>query len=249
MYVQSLAVSICLLCHSRSANSFIPGGITSRSRVSSKRIQVHNFASKAPIEPPSSRKKEETPKDLISIESPSPASKSLLFQPSESELAEEIEPNGGAELIGKKEEQEEPPTSLGSFLLQRKQIEEDEIKKIRSEDAKNTANKTAELKLPGLPAETAKTMNSTTDVQKEFDEALQKFASDAETTIASFIDIYNQNAVGAVGEDSKKQAKPKTKQVKPKNDLEGMDREQVREADEAMSILTVVEVQLVKVRL
>ena len=154
-------------------------------------------------------------------------------------------------------------TSLGSFLLKRKQIEEDEIEKIKSDgdqnelksdrnrkSAKDGSGVNLDVKPPMsefAETEVANTAPSTTinttGVQRDFDEALQKFASDAETTITSFIDTYNQNAVG---EDSRKQ-KPKKgleklKELQEEAELDdgelGMDPEQIREVDESVSILT-----------
>ena len=156
---------------------------------------------------------------------------------------------GGLQFEQSPETKTEPQvvTSLGSFLLKRKQIEEEEIKKTISRDG--DASSIASKKMPDskkeqmretgkeLKIETDSSSQSTgidaTDVQKEFDEALQTFVSDAETTIASFIDSYNQ--IPVVGED-KKQKRAK-KAILPKLES-GIDMEQVREVDESVSIIT-----------
>jgi len=134
-------------------------------------------------------------------------------------------------------------TSLGSFLLQRKQIEEDEIEKIISK------SETSEESPKPEPAAKQEDINEINPVNIgaltpiPFDVALQKFASDAETTIASFIDTYNQGSASA-GEDNKKQVKGKNakakaiKLSKKEQKMLEMDQEQIREVDESVSILT-----------
>lgn len=144
-------------------------------------------------------------------------------------------------------------TSLGSFLLQRKAIEEDEIEKLKSSREDNDDNQTRLLSL--MEEQESNEANSNknsvtgnmnpTDVQREFDVALQKFASDAETTIASFLDTYNQ---GAVGEDKKPKGKRPDKTRKQRKELlsqavqddqeHRMDPDMIRELDASISILT-----------
>ena len=138
-------------------------------------------------------------------------------------------------------------TSLGSFLLQRKQIEEDEIEKIisKSETFDESSNPDSAAEQEDVNA--TNPINISTLTEKiSFDVALQKFASDAETTIASFLDTYNQGAV-ASGEDGKKQIKGKNvekektmklKLSKKEQKMLEMDQEQIREVDESISILT-----------
>lgn len=139
-------------------------------------------------------------------------------------------------------------TSLGSFLLQRKAIEEDEIQKIKSREGNSGMQQISDAEKESDEANRMKLTGplNPTDVQREFDEALQKFASDAETTITSFIDTYNQ---GAVGEDKRLKGKKidkvkkqkKATLVKSRGEQEqdnSMDPELIREVDASVSILT-----------
>lgn len=141
--------------------------------------------------------------------------------------------------------------SLGSFLLQRKAIEEDEIEKLKSREGKEKMQQISNVDKESDETNRVKAVGplNPTDVQREFDEALQKFASDAETTIASFIDTYNQ---GAVGEDKKLKGKKMTDKVKKqpkkltipkskdeqKEEENRIDPELIRELDASISILT-----------
>ena len=131
--------------------------------------------------------------------------------------------------------------SLGSFLLQQKQIEEDEIKKNKSTTETSTTSPKEDSSLSKVDEETQITSINPTDVQKDFDfdEALQKFASDAETTITSFIDTYNQNAIGEDKRPTKGNKREKAmKQSKKEKKMIKMNQEQIREVDESISILT-----------
>lgn len=147
-------------------------------------------------------------------------------------------------------------TSLGSFLLQRKAIEEDEIEKIKLREGNGKMQKISDVEKESDDDDDDDDAQMTkvtgplipTDVQREFfDEALQKFASDAETTIATFIDTYNNQ--GAVGEDKRVKTKKidkgkKQKKVilaKSKDEQEQqnrMDPELIREVDNSVSMLT-----------
>lgn len=80
-------------------------------------------------------------------------------------------------------------------------------------------------------------------IQRElFDEALQKFASDAETTLSSFIDIYNPNADALEDDDddtiTEKRAGAGEDEDRNGLDLVGMDLELIKEVDESIFILT-----------
>jgi hypothetical protein len=215
---------------------------------------------------------DDPPKDDVSS---FPSSSSVLFRDvgmSDGKGLEELgekesrgdsgDNNDGTEIFGpstssrmKKEKSSETSfssiMSLGSFLLQRKAIEEDEIEKLKSREGKERMQQISNVEKESDEANRVKVIGplNPTDVQREFDEALQKFASDAETTIASFIDTYNQ---GAVGEDKKLKGKKMTDKVKKqpkkltipkskdeqKEEENRMDPELIRELDASVSILT-----------
>ena len=139
---------------------------------------------------------------------------------------------------------ENAKSSLGSFLLQRRKIEEDEIQKIKSTTGVSETSSEQDSATSNEDKETNISSINPTGVQRDFDDALQKFASDAETTITSFIDTYtgsNQSSIGVnnkidkggshIGERKGKQNKKDRKMIK-------MDQEQIREVDESVSILT-----------
>jgi hypothetical protein len=155
-------------------------------------------------------------------------------------------------------------TSLGSFLLKRKQIEENEIQKIIKSDSirddddvqteepklnPNSKQEAAKMDITETEtdedeAQTPSIADADSGIQREsFDEALQKFASDAETTLSSFIDIYNPNADALEDDDDDTITKKRTGAEDEDEDgggldLVGMDLELIKEVDESISILT-----------
>lgn len=135
--------------------------------------------------------------------------------------------------------------SLGAFLLQRKRIEESEMRKISTSNSTkpNGSKNSSTVAKENIGGVSLNQINvNATEVQREFDTALQKFANDAESTLASFMDTYNQNAVG---EDSKKGSKAKKSEKKRgSNELErekellAIDEALIKEVDESISIVT-----------
>ena len=120
-------------------------------------------------------------------------------------------------------------SSLGSFLLKRKKIEEEAMKKRGGSEDEGEGKMTegGNYKLP--------------DVQKEFDQTMKTIASEAEGTFVSFIDL--TKGTGGGKKDNKDESKKKTRKRKGKrfndiDDLQGLDEDIVREVDESITLLS-----------
>ena len=120
-------------------------------------------------------------------------------------------------------------SSLGSFLLKRKKIEEEAMKKRGGSEDEGEGKMTegGNYKLP--------------DVQKEFDQTMKTIASEAEGTFVSFIDL--TKGTGGGKKDNKDEPKKKTRKRKGKrfndiDDLQGLDEDIVREVDESITLLS-----------
>lgn len=115
-------------------------------------------------------------------------------------------------------------TSLGSFLINRKKIEEEEMKKIQ--DKSTTGNDSGVKK-----SDAVKKPKSVVPI--EIDQTIKTFASEAEGTFVSFIDL-------TAGKKDKEVKKDKV------NLSEGLDEDLVREVDESVVILSAPQSNLMK---
>ncbi len=173
-----------------------------------------------------------------------------------------------------------PASSLGSLLLKRKRIEEEEIKKkiqdmstVKSynindnngnsddnndngdNDAFRTRKKTTDIQdssndknenenpmglfqdemIDGLVDFNGKNI---TEVQKEIDQTIKSFASEAEETLVSFIDLTKGRMDGS-GMNKRVGGEDDNGKRKERNlSLQGLDAELVREVDESVTILS-----------
>lgn len=156
------------------------------------------------------------------------------------------------------------PVSFGSYLLERKQIEEDEIEKLKESQSANDVSSEGVVSPQPLPTnlnDISKQVISKTQESKklknvifpenpivssygnfsEWDEALQKFGKDAEETIASFMgSVEGKHRLGSPSEeDSKKESKEKIEKENRKQNKKrsNADPELIRELDESVTIL------------
>jgi len=175
----------------------------------------------------------------------------VLFQ-SQNNLpleAQEAEKEKTSESFGSSWTEWSAPTSLGSFLLKRKKMEEDEIKKIQDKTGDvdgigkvlNKQDKLYNIDINNDESSIDVTKDENkqdisnrddvADVQNELDETLQNLANDAEDTIVSFIDLTTFK---------------KKKSVEVKDPMEGLDQDLVREVDESISIISASRETLMK---
>ncbi len=123
-------------------------------------------------------------------------------------------------------------TSLGSFLLKRKKIEEEEMKKIQDltmiDDYDNDND---------MIYTTKDNKNTIPTVPMDIDQTLKSLASEAEGTFVSFIDL-------TTGKKDKENVK---KKKKAKDDaIKGLDKELIREVEESVTILSATQQNLMR---
>ena len=119
-------------------------------------------------------------------------------------------------------------TSLGSFLLKKRKIEEEEITKIKDlasdRDDDDDDND-----------------DESDNVQRDFDQKIKSLANEAEETLVSFIDL---NKGGGSKPEKKKNIVDEEQNEKIL--AEGLDPEAVREVDESVTILSTSRQKLMK---
>lgn len=119
-------------------------------------------------------------------------------------------------------------TSLGSFLLKRKKIEEEEIKKIQDLIGDND-NDNGMIFTTKEQKKLLDNKNSIPTVPIDIDQTLKSLASEAEGTFVSFIDL-------TTGKKDKENVK---KKKKAKDDAsKGLDKELIREVEESITMLS-----------
>jgi hypothetical protein len=177
--------------------------------------------------------------------------------------------NGEVKLNGKNDDKKEEvksykhsPTSLGSYLLERKHIEEDEIEKL---EANSSFNKTKEddslTSSPPPPAnlndisKQAIAKVNESKIKKnvnlnenpvvvsnfsDFDEALQRIASDAEETFASIMGtVEGKNRSNFSSEENSSKIEKLDKEKRQKRKTSNADPELLREVDESVTIINI----------
>lgn len=166
-----------------------------------------------------------------------------------------------------------PASSLGSLLLKRKKIEEEEIKKKienltsspspSSSNMDNQDNDDNDDKTNGESSQRDEEDDNLmilfqdeinidgldfngkdiTEVQKEIDQTIKTLASEAEETIVSFIDLTKGRIDSSSGS---KDERGKSSENEEDLSSEGLDEELVREVDESVNMLTSSQQNLMK---
>lgn len=156
------------------------------------------------------------------------------------------------------------PMSLGSYLLERKHIEEDEIEKLeassnlnstKDDDAVaspltpknlNDISKQAIAKVNEIKAQKNMSLTENPVVAPNvsvFDDAIQRIASDAEETFASVMGSVEGKNISNFSseEERKKKEKPEKEKWKQKKKRLNADPELIREVDESVTIINTSE--------